>query len=248
MTKPSLLVIIPARGGSKRLLRKNMRLLGGVPLIVHTFRFLESEGLLQQGIVSTDDADIAACASAFGLRVPFIRPLELSSDEATTLAVVLHALEHHRADKCAEPEYVGVLQPTSPFRRPGLLMNAIEELETNRFTSSVIAMSKLHVSANFVFRSAAEGIAPLCHDAVNAMVPTGSVYVSRTDALRSQASLFATPVIPLMVSGPECIDIDTEDDFRIAEALVANAPATTGISDLGQSAGSAKRCCGLRKD
>lgn len=107
--------IIPARGGSRGVPRKNIRLLGGKPLIAYTIEAsLESD--LDRTIVSTEDEEIAAIARDYGAEVPFLRPKELATDEASSLSVVLHALQYLEKEEGYYPGIIAFLQPTSPFR------------------------------------------------------------------------------------------------------------------------------------
>ena len=220
MTASQILVIVPARGGSKRLPGKNLRVLGGKSLVAHTATFLKAEGFLDCAVLSTDDVAIAEEGRRVGLSVPFMRPAALSSDSATTVSVVLHALEHAR-EEGRDPDVVALLQPTSPFRRPGLLRDAIGLLVSRPDANSVVAMTPLHVAARFVFSQSTSGAAvPLSDGDQCALVPSGSMYVVRTPGLLAQG-IYAPPVLALEVKGQEAIDIDTPEDLKLAEAIFA---------------------------
>lgn len=110
------IAIIPARGGSKRLPGKNIKLLGGKPLIAWTIEAAQKSNCFDTVLVSTDDRDIAAIAKAFGASVPFMRPADLSGDTATSDDVIRHAVEWLEANEELIIETVTLLQPTSPFR------------------------------------------------------------------------------------------------------------------------------------
>ncbi len=109
------IAIIPARGGSKGLPRKNVRSLGGIPLIAHTIR-AAVESRIERVIVSTDDDEIAEVSRDWGAEIPFRRPAEYSQDSSTSLSVLLHALEFMEEQAGFTLDYVIFLQPTSPFR------------------------------------------------------------------------------------------------------------------------------------
>jgi CMP-N-acetylneuraminic acid synthetase len=219
MADRGTLVIVPARGGSKRLAGKNLRAIGGRSLIAWTAKFIEDEGLLSNAILSTDDAAIAEEGRRCGLGVPFMRPAELASDTATTVSVVMHALEFHLSHTGREPEFVAVLQPTSPIRRPGLLREALRLIEADAAVNSVVAMMRLHVPSGFVFLQSSSGrLETVPGEMRAAFVPTGSLYLTRTAALRTEASLYANPVREIEVRGAETIDIDTDQDLALAEA------------------------------
>src|SRR4051794_40245817 len=107
--------LIPARGGSKSIPRKNIASVGGKPLIAWTIEAALGSKLLDRVYVSTDDEEIASVSRACGSEVPFMRPAELASDEAGSLGVALHALDWMAAHG-GEPDYLLLLQPTSPLR------------------------------------------------------------------------------------------------------------------------------------
>ena len=122
----SVLAVIPARGGSKGIPRKNLREVAGKPLIVWTIEQALAARPTMDVVVSTDDAEIAEVARAAGARVPFLRPAELAQDTTATEPVVLHALAQARAEG-SHPQAVMLLQATSPVRLPGTLTRALDE-------------------------------------------------------------------------------------------------------------------------
>lgn len=217
-----LLVIVPARGNSKRLPGKNLRLLGGRSLIAWTAEFLGREGVLKDSILSTDSDAIAAEGRRVGLSVPFLRPLEFAADSTSTIDVVFHALQAIHHIGLVPGSLVVVAQPTSPFRRCGLLREAVSLMKQQPQTNSIVAMRRLHVHSSFVFGLSGEGRAAPIHGgpSVPALEPTGSLYVTRLSALLEQKSLYASPIAPLEVSAIEAVDIDTAEDLRIANALL----------------------------
>lgn len=220
LTADDLLVVVPARGGSKRLPGKNLRMLGGKPLLCHTIDFLRAEGLLHLALLSTDSADIAATAERHGLTAPFLRPAAISGDSATTLTVVIHAMEHVRRTAGRSPALVAVLQVTSPFRHRGLLAAAIARMRREPSIGSIVAMTKLHVSGRYAFRQDASGaLSPVTEDDAPLLVPTGSLFLTRTEHMLAQQSLYAAPLHHEEVGAYDATDIDTLDDFKIAEAL-----------------------------
>ena len=121
-----VLAIIPARGGSKGVPGKNIKLLGGKPLLQYTVERANESHLLTRCVLSSEDASIIATAEALGLEVPFIRPATLASDQAKSIAVVQHAVAYFEA-KGEFFDAVCLLQPTSPFREKGFIDAAIEK-------------------------------------------------------------------------------------------------------------------------
>jgi CMP-N,N'-diacetyllegionaminic acid synthase len=112
-----IMAVIPARGGSKGVPRKNIANLGGKPLIAYTIEVAKKSQLIDAAIVSTDDAEIAEVAGKHGADVPFLRPAELARDDSPDIGFLRHALEWVEAHRGWHPEILVILQPTMPFRR-----------------------------------------------------------------------------------------------------------------------------------
>jgi CMP-N,N'-diacetyllegionaminic acid synthase len=123
-----ILALIPARGGSKSIPRKNLVNVGGKPLIAHSIGHALESRHVTRTIVSTDDAEIAEVARSFGAEVPFVRPDEFAGDQSTDLEVFRHALEWLRENEDYRPELVVHLRPTGPVRRVELIDEAIEKM------------------------------------------------------------------------------------------------------------------------
>lgn len=229
--QPDILIVIPARGGSKRLPGKNTMALAGASLLERTTRFLVGEGRMADAILSTDDAMIADAGRKAGLAVPFIRPAELASDAAPTLDVLLHALRWHEGQHGRLPELVAVLQVTTPFRRHGLLTDAIGILARQPRMQSVVAMVDLGLSPRSVFVRDTTGRVQRLQSSVegNVWVPSGALYLTRSAALIAQNSIFAEPIATIETAGLEAIDVDTPEDFAIAAAMVDRAPLASAL-------------------
>lgn len=136
--RPEILAVIPARGGSKGLPRKNLLDLGGLPLVAWSIRAALAAERVTRVVVSTDDEEIATVAREHGAEAPFLRPVELAGDRSNIQHAVDHVLHRLRADEDYEPEAFCVLYPTHPFRPPGLvdlLTRKILENETKVVTA-----------------------------------------------------------------------------------------------------------------
>ena len=133
------LAIIPARGGSKGVPRKNVRALAGKPLIAWTIEAALAASGLDRVIVSTEDAEIAAISREFGADVPFLRPAELAGDATTTLAVLQDLLARLETDEGYRPDAVMTLQPTSPLRTPDHINDAIALFEADPEADALVS-------------------------------------------------------------------------------------------------------------
>jgi CMP-N,N'-diacetyllegionaminic acid synthase len=225
-----LLVIVPARGGSKRLPGKNLRVFGGKPLLAHTADAICQSALDVTVLLSTDDDAIAEEGKRLGWQVPFRRPAALSTDDAATIDVVLHALEHFTSQSGHRPELVLVLQPTSPLRGGGCIRAALDLLGSRGDADAVIGMSALNLPPSHLFFAGTDGVA----EAVSSdrrcpvYVPNGALYLARVPALLELRSLYLPRLLPLVMDDIRSLDIDTEIDWRLAEAaLAAGLPAET---------------------
>lgn len=218
----SVLAIVPARGGSRRLKGKNALKLGGQSLLGWAAKAAYSETHSVRRVLSTDDVGLAALGVAEGLEVPRLRPSHLATDNASTVDVVRHVLDDVLTVYDEKPDFLAVLQPTSPFRRRGLLDEALSVLIENPSINSVVTVSELHVPASHVYtksNSLINSIAPNA-DSDHAFLPSGGLYLVRTTNFWRELSLFCQPVFGLSVAGPEKIDIDHLEDFMFAEKVI----------------------------
>ena len=145
----NILTIIPARGGSKSIPRKNIRSLNGKPLISYTINAALATSSLTDIIVSTDDSEIAEISKKLGVKVPFIRPKELASDKAESAPVIEHALSFMEKVKSIKYDAILMLQPTSPLRTTKHINDSIE-LFKSRECDSVVSVTS--VGANHPYR------------------------------------------------------------------------------------------------
>lgn len=228
------MILVPARGGSKRLPGKNLKVLGDRSLLARVADTVADSGLDVAPILSTDDPAIAEEGRRLGMSVPFTRPAAISDDASPTIDAVLHALDWHKEAHGVDPDTLMLLQTTSPFRTGPLLRDAVTALAGDPDAGSVIAMSDLHLPAGMVFGLATDGAAtPVSAGADRpALVPNGALYLTRTAALRRERSLYAGRILPVITNPLRSIDIDTPEDWRIAEALLAAGlpPATYEFS------------------
>ncbi|WP_407360027.1 cytidylyltransferase domain-containing protein [Microbacterium sp. LBN7] len=223
-TVPRTVAIIPARGGSKQVPRKNLQRVGGVPLVERAVRAAVAASI-DLVVVSTDDEEIAAVGAAAGARV-IRRPAELSGDTAASESAILHALDALEADG-ERFDIVAFLQATSPFIPSDALSAAVDEVRADRADSVFSA----HETYGFLWRRDAEGAAiAINHDASHRPrrqdrephhLETGAFYVFRAEGFRQSRHRFFGRTRVAEVPEWTAIEIDDEHQLRIARALAA---------------------------
>ncbi|MCL6450614.1 MAG: acylneuraminate cytidylyltransferase family protein [Acetobacteraceae bacterium] len=222
--------VIPARGGSKGIPRKALCDLGGRPLLVHTVEAALCARGLDRVVVSTDDPEIAAVARAAGAEVPFLRPAALAGDDAPTAAVLQHALSFLERSQGFAPRAVVTLQPTSPFRAPGLIDRCLEEfLRTGADSVTTVFPAEHHPA--WMWRLGPErrleplapgrGAAPGRRQDLEPVYRlTGSVYVTRPALILEQGAVLGGDVRGVVVEDPaEALDIDAPFDLLVARLI-----------------------------
>ncbi|MDR3204163.1 MAG: acylneuraminate cytidylyltransferase family protein [Deltaproteobacteria bacterium] len=206
-----MLAVIPARGGSKGIKRKNIRPILGHPLLAWTITAAQSSKLIKQLIVSTDDKEIAAVASLYGARV-LERPAKLATDEADTKSVLAHAslsLGNYFDE-------ILLLQPTSPVRRPSLIDKVIEAFRAEEWDSMATGFLTLCYPPH--------GVEHRRQDIETVFVNDGSVIALKRSNLEKN-SLFGQKRGTMVTSREENVDIDEEFDFWLAEKILEKGRA-----------------------
>ena len=221
-----LLAIVPARGGSKRLARKNVLPLGGKPLIGWTLDAARDSGCFVDVLVSTDDAEIADAARAHGALVPWLRPAELATDTARSIDVVLHALDWYERERGAVGGMM-LLQPTSPFRSAATIREAARRFVELGADAPVVGVSPAETHPAWTFSLEGSRMQPFCgweslklrsQDLPPAYTLNGAIYVSTPARLRETQSFYAENMHALvMPDRAESQDIDTAEDWERAE-------------------------------
>lgn len=217
------LAMITARGGSKRIPRKNIKEFCGKPILAYSIEAAIASGMFDTVMVSTDDEEIAEIAKQYGAQVPFYRSEATSNDYATTNDVILEVLDEYekRGEKF---ELACCIYPTAPFITGKKLQTAVEKLEASNADTliPVVAFSYPPQRAlviegdNLVFKypeyldSRSQDLQPHYHD-------VGQFYVIRTERFRVNKKLMVGEILPLVVSELEVQDIDNETDWKIAE-------------------------------
>lgn len=226
-----ILVVIPARGGSKGVPRKNIRDLNGKPLIAYAIEAaLSVRERLHRVVVSTDDAEIAAIAKEYGADVPFMRPAELATDTAASLPVVQHALSEVEKMDGVRIDWTILVQPTSPFILGEDIARAID-LAGHAGATSVVSVREA-MEAHPLLLKVIEGgrLRPYIEGAPEAvrrqdLSPpvyrrNGCIYMTRRDVLMEEGDLYGDTIIPYIMPPERSLDIDTEMDLKLASIMM----------------------------
>lgn len=231
-----VLGIVPARGGSKGIPGKNIRLLAGRSLLCYAVDTARASGVVDRIIVSTDSEKIAEVARAAGAEVPFLRPPELAQDTTPMLPVVRHAVEVIEREHCV-PEIVVLLQPTAPLRRPHHVIDAVALLRKTKADSvvSVVEMPS-HLSPDYVMRLEHGRLAPYLpegavitrrQDTRKAFVRDGTVYACWRRTLMEHDSIYGDECRALIIPSEESVTVDTPEDWAVAERRLAGESMTS---------------------
>ena len=229
MKETKILAIIPARGGSKGIPKKNIVPLAGKPLIAHTIEVVDACPLIDRVIVSTDDDEIAGVSMTHGAEVPFRRPADASNDTATAVQVIEHALTWLKENESYTPDAVLYLQPTSPFRRPEQLRGAIEQYTTDTESDGLVSIAPvphnfhphkvMTIENGYAVPMESGDMVLNRHDVPPLYGRNGpNILIIRTDIILEHSSLYGTKTLPYIIDEPACnIDIDTPHDLELAE-------------------------------
>ena len=222
------IAIIPARGGSKRLPGKNIKLLGGKPLIAWTIEAAIKSNVFDYVFVSTDSEEIASVSRDYGAKVPFLRPAELSSDTATTNDVVTHLISWFEKEYSQEVSNIAILQPTSPFRNAEHIIEAFEEMKT-KHAKAIVSVCELEHPIQFCNQLGLDGsmdgfIKKENNKRTQDLEPyyrlNGAIYIFDRKYVGRISELYSMGTFAYIMDRRASIDIDTQDDFELAEFFV----------------------------
>ena len=224
------LAIVPARGGSKGVADKNLRLLAGRTLLDYAAGAARESQVVDRIVLSTDSEEIAAAGREAGLDVPFMRPAALAQDDTAMLPVIVHALEE-LARTGWTPEYVLLLQPTSPLRRGSHIAAALSQLTTSGADSVVTVVEvPRHLSPDYVMRIEGGVLRPFLpggarvtrrQDARPAYSRDGTVYAFRRDTVERFGDIYGDRCLPLVIDSEESLSIDSQADWDRAERILS---------------------------
>ena len=230
LDKYNVTALIPARGGSKRLPRKNVKLLHGKPLIAWSIEVAKASKYIDRVIVSTDDEEIKKISEQYEAEVPFLRPEHLSNDHASSFDVIKHTINSLQLDR--SNELIVLLQPTSPLRLVSEIDTALEFF-VQKNAKGVVSISETEHSPMWSNTLPEDGcmsdfIRPEVQGKRSQDLPTffrlnGSIYIYETLSLLEQSKIFFNEnVYGFQTSLETAVDIDTGLDFLIAETIMKN--------------------------
>ncbi|MDZ4770855.1 MAG: CBS domain-containing protein [Chloroflexota bacterium] len=224
------IALIPARGGSKRVPRKNIALVGGKPLIAWAIQAAHGANQIARTIVSTDDAEIASVSGTYGAEVPWMRPAELAGDKTPSIDVILHAARWLVETVQPTPRYLVLLEPTAPLRTAAQIDEAVIALVQSD-ADSVVSVSEVPHLFNpdelTVIDRDDGGLRPYIADRTMnnrrlrgqqtpVYLQNGLVYALRIESLLRTGTLYGDKSVPVVNGWEYFLDIDTEDDLRLA--------------------------------
>lgn len=223
-----IIAIIPARGGSKGIPRKNIKIFAGKPLIAYTIEVALKSRYLDRIIVSTEDKEIAEISKKYGAEV-IKRPQRLANDFVAKEPVLEHALEHLRRHENYKPDLLVCLQSTSPLRTTADLDKAIRLFLENK-VNSVVSVCQVEHSFCWYCRID-KYLKPIFgrrflrqrrQESGKVYMPNGAIYISRPETLFKQESFFGSKILPYIMPPERSVDIDTDFDFKVAERIMKN--------------------------
>ena len=225
--KPNIVAIIPARGGSKNILRKNIRLLNGKPLIYYTIKEAQRSEYVQRVLVSTEDMEIAEITKGYGVEV-VPRPMELAQDDTPSLPVYQQVIKLLEEAEDSSPDIVVLLQPTSPLRKAEDIDGAIEKLLHTDY-DSIMSVCEVEHPLHWMYTLKGDRLEPVIEggetitrrqDAPKVYRLNGAICVTRSDVLMRQNTVMGHNTGAYIMSLERSVDIDTELDFMLTELLM----------------------------
>jgi N-acylneuraminate cytidylyltransferase len=215
--------LIPARGGSKGIPRKNIKQIGGKPLIAYTIEAAHASRYLDRVVLSSEDDEIIAVARSFKCDVPFVRPKQLADDVTSNFSIVLHTLE-----ELPDYDYLVLLQPTSPLRTAADIDDCIEHC-INQGANSCVSVTESSKSPYWMYYlDSTNKMRPVLPDAPagerqalpTAFVLNGAIYVAGAEWLKGKTSFLSPETVAFVMPRERSVDIDSELDLSFMEACL----------------------------
>ena len=228
-----VLAVVPARGGSKGVPRKNLRDIDGTPMVAYQIRTARSADEVDRTVLSTDDDEIAAVGREYGAEIPFVRPASLATDGVPVIAAVKHCAEFF-GDAGDLPSYTVCLQPTSPFTTAKQINDAIQKVKSTGCDSVVSVTEVTETHPYRAYRLEDDRVRPI--NGITRGTPnqrqdrpavygfTGAIYVRKTQLLLKwdgEDFALGDDVRAIVQAAESSVEIDSEFDLRVARALAS---------------------------
>lgn len=224
-----MIAIIPARGGSKGLPGKNIKILNGKPLIAYTIEAAKKSKYIDRVVVTTDDEKIAEAAKKYGAELPFMRPAELSTDTASAVDVYLHAVEFLKEENQNIEKFM-VLLPTAPLRNEKNIDEAVE-LFQEKEARTLISVKEAETPISWYYAKNANGYIEnagfenglsVANRQMNRKfyIPNGAIYILDYHLLKEERTYYCDDTIGYVMDREHSVDIDEMIDFKLAEVLM----------------------------
>jgi CMP-N-acetylneuraminic acid synthetase len=223
-----IIAIIPARGGSKGVLRKNIKLLAGKPLIAYSIEQAKKSKYVSRVIVSTEDGEIYKIAREWSAEV-IKRPQELAKDNTPTIDAILHVLDSLRKEEKYIPDVVVLLQPTSPLRTSKDIDDAIKLFINCQNCLSLVSVTEFDHSPFWSLKIENSYLSPMFdaeyfkmrrQELPKAYKPNGAIFISTPEVLYKYKTFYTPKMVAYIMPQERSVDIDTEFDFLLAEFLI----------------------------
>ena len=222
--------IIPARGGSKGIPRKNLVPVAGKPLLYYTIRAAQTSSRLRRTVLSSEDREINNVGRSLGIDVPFVRPAELATDDASSVRVAKHALQFVEDEEGKQYDFICLLQPTCPLRAPHDIDRAIEMLDQSD-ADGVVSLARVEEPHPVKMMLVSDGLVhPLFPDQwretvrrqelPSAFYLNGAIYCVRREILLDHESLWGKKTLAYVMPAERSVNIDSPLDVKLAECLL----------------------------
>ncbi|KDR94766.1 CMP-N,N'-diacetyllegionaminic acid synthase [Peptoclostridium litorale DSM 5388] len=226
----NILAIIPARGGSKRIPQKNLKLLKGKPLIAHTIEECKKSKYIDKIVVSTEDLEIARISELYGAEVPVLRPNELAADEILGIDPIIHMIKWIEDNENYKADYVICLQCTSPFRSAKHIDEAVKKLLESGH-DSIVSISECQENPHWM-KKMENGIMKdfmensrfysRSQELPKIYKLNGAIYMAKTEVILENRNWYTENTIPYVMEKIHSLDIDEPMDFKFAEFLMGS--------------------------
>lgn len=244
-----MLAIIPARGGSKGIPGKNIKLLRGKPLIAYTIEAAQATKSIDRLILSTDDEEIAEVVQKLGVEIPFMRPAELAQDDSLAIDTYIYTVDRINSENSKQYDEFVVLQPTSPFRTAADIDNTVELFREKNADSVISACEASHPPV-WAKKIDTSGVLKDYFDIdignknrqelKPSFMPNGAIFILKLSLLKSHYSYYSDKTYAYVMPSERSVDIDTFFDFEFAEFLMSRNTSKKGNEKSGvRTSGSA---------